>query len=47
MRRSRLRNELLNSKTDADRTAYNKQRNYCVSLKRKEGSITVILTYVM
>ena len=37
MRRSRLRNKLLNSKTDADRTAYNKQRNYCVSLKRKEG----------
>ena len=47
MRRSRLRNKLLNSKTDADRTAYNKQRNYCVSLKRKEGSITVILIYVM
>ena len=35
MRRTRLRNKLINFKTDADGTAYNKQRNYCVSLKRK------------
>ena len=26
----------MDSKTDADRIAYNKQRNYCVSLIRKE-----------
>ena len=36
MRRTRLRNKLMDSKTDADRIAYNKQRNYCVSLIRKE-----------
>ena len=35
MRRS-LRNKFIDSKTDADRIAYNKQRNYCVSLIRKE-----------
>ena len=26
----------MDSKTDADRIAYNKQRNYCVSLIQKE-----------
>ena len=36
MRRTRLRNKFIDSKTDADRIAYNKQRNYCVSLIRKE-----------
>ena len=35
-RRIRLRNNFIDSKTDADRIAYNKQRNYCVSLIRKE-----------
>ena len=35
MRRTRLRDKFINSKTDADRIAYNKQRNYCVSLIRK------------
>ena len=35
MRRTRLRNKFIDSKTDADRIAYNKQRNYCVSLIRK------------
>ena len=36
MRRTRLRNKFIDSKADADRIAYNKQRNYCVSLIRKE-----------
>ena len=34
--RTRLRNKFIDSKTDADRIAYNKQRNYCVSLIPKE-----------
>ena len=36
MRRTRLRNKFINFRTDADRIAYNKQLNYCVSLIRKE-----------
>ena len=36
MKRSQLRNKFLNSKSDVDRRAYNKQRNLCVSLIRKE-----------
>ena len=36
MRRSPLRNKFLNTKSDLDRKAYNKQRNYVVSLLRKE-----------
>ena len=36
MTRSRLRNKFLNTKTDADRKAYKKQRNYCVSLFHRE-----------
>ena len=36
MRRTRLRNKFIDSKVDADRIAYNKQRNYCVSLIRKD-----------
>ena len=36
MRRSRLRNKFLNTKSDIDRKAYNKQRNLCVSLIRSE-----------
>ena len=34
--RSRLRNKFLKTKTDASRKAYNKQRNYWVSLFRRE-----------
>ena len=34
--RSRLRNKFLNTKSDIDRRAYNKQRNLCVSLIRSE-----------
>ena len=37
MRRTRLRNKFIDSKTDAERIAYNKQRNYCVSLIQKEN----------
>ena len=36
MKMSRLRNKFLNTKSDLDRTAYNKQRNYVVSLMKKE-----------
>ena len=36
MKRSRLRNKFLNKKSDLDRKAYNKQRNYVFSLLRKE-----------
>ena len=44
--RSPLRKEFIGSKTDADRIAYNKQHNYCVSLIRKEKMpILVILKY--
>ena len=36
MKSSRLRNKFLNTKSDIDRKAYNKQRNYVVSLLRNE-----------
>ena len=36
MKRSRLRNKFLNTKSDIDRKAYNKQHNRCVSLIRPE-----------
>ena len=36
MKRSPLRNKFLNTKSDLDRKVYNKQRNYVVSLLRKE-----------
>ena len=36
MRRSCLRNKFLNTKSDIDRKAYNKQRNYIVSLLKNE-----------
>ena len=39
MKRSRLRNKFLNTKSDSDRKAYNKLRNYVVSLLRKEKKI--------
>ena len=47
MRRTCLRNKFIDIKTDVDGIAYNKQRNYYVSLIRKEKKpITVILIYV-
>ena len=36
MTRSCLTNKFFKTKTDANRKAYNKQRNYCVSLLRRE-----------
>ena len=36
MKRSRLRNKFLNTKSDIDRKAYNRQRNLCVSLIRNK-----------
>ena len=36
MKRSRLRNKLLNTKSDIERKAYNKQRNYVASLLRNK-----------
>ena len=39
MKRSRLRNKFLNTRSDLDRKAYNKQRNYVGSLLRKEKKI--------
>ena len=35
MNRTRLRNRFLKSRSFEDKAAYNKQRNYCVSLVRK------------
>ena len=36
MKRSRVRNKFLNTKSDIDRKAYNKQRNFCKNLIRSE-----------
>ena len=36
MKRSRLRNKFLNTKSDIDSKANNKQRNLCVSLIRRK-----------
>ena len=36
IKRARLSNKFIDSNTDVDRIAYNKQRNYCASLIRKE-----------
>ena len=36
MKRSRLRNKFLNTKSDTDRRTYNKQRNICVRLIRQQ-----------
>ena len=39
MKRSRLRSKFLNTKSEVDRKAYNKQRNYFVTLIRKAKQI--------
>ena len=45
MKRSRFRTKFLNTRSDLDPKAYSKQRNYVVSLLRKEKNIfTIILT---
>ena len=43
MKRSRLRNKFLNTKSDIDRKAYNKQRNLCVSLIRSEKKTSLVI----
>ena len=43
MKRSRLRNKFLNTKSDIDRKVYNKQRNYVVSLLRKGKRIAMVI----
>ena len=44
MKRCRLRNKFLNTRSDLNRKAYKKQRNYVVSLLRKgKNNFTVIL----
>ena len=44
MKRCRLRNKFLNTRSDLERKAYNNQINYVVSLLRKEkNNFTVIL----
>ena len=47
MKGTRLRKKSIDSKTDADRIAYNKQRDYCVSLIRKEKRSTVISNQII
>ena len=45
MERSCLTNKFLNTRSDLDRKAHNKQRNYIVSLLRKEiNNFALILT---
>ena len=39
MKKYRLRNKFLNTKSDLDKKVYNKQRNYVVSLLRKKKRI--------
>ena len=45
MTRSRLRNKFFKNKTQSNESVYKKQRNYCVSLFRKEKKVSLkILT---
>lgn len=44
MKRSRLRNKFLNTRSDLGRKACNRQRNYVVNLLRKKQGI-LILTF--
>ena len=45
MKRSRLGNKFLNTRSDLDQKAFNQQRSYVASLSRKEkNNFTVILT---
>ena len=43
IKRSRLRNKFLNTKSDIDRKAHNKQRNLCVSLVRRERKTSLVM----
>ena len=41
MTRSRLRSKFLKNKTQSNKTANKKQRNYCVSLFRKKKKVSL------
>ena len=43
MKRSRLRNKFLNTKSDIDRKAYSKQRNPCVNLIKSEKKASLVI----
>ena len=43
MKRSHLRNKFLNTESNTDRKAYNKQRNLCVSLTRSEKRTSLVI----
>ena len=45
MKRSRLRNKFLNTKSDLDRKAYNKQRNYVVNTNLNTSVLTENKTF--
>ena len=42
MNRSRLKNKFVREHNKENRTAYNKQRNYCVNLLKREKGSTII-----
>ena len=42
-KRSRLRNKFLNTKSDLDRKAYNRQRNYVVRLKKNRNFMVILI----
>ena len=46
MDRTRLRHKSLRSRSIEDRKAYNKQRNYCVSLIRKIKKKTTTIIWI-
>ena len=44
MKRSHLRNKFLNTRSDLDQKAFNKQRNYVFSLRKEKNNFIVIWT---
>ena len=42
MKRSKLRNDYLKQRSEENRQAYKKQRNFCVTLVRKKKQIILI-----
>ena len=47
MKRSRLRNKFLNTKSDPNRKTYNKQRNYVVNLSRKQKNRNFLVILIL
>ena len=43
MNRSRLRNKVLNTKSDIDRKAYDKQRNFRLGVKKRTSLVILII----